>query len=105
MNDPQEHKKFDIVRVENRADNPFIRARIFGGRKDGLNIQFTTFDEDILILNYKVMTYFSERNYKLAALAWSSPMNYLDTAKKPYHQSILLKDINKADPKQHVKIC
>jgi hypothetical protein len=29
---------YDVARVENPADNPFIRFRIVGGRKDGLNM-------------------------------------------------------------------
>jgi len=31
------------------------------------------------------MTYFSEKKYKLAGMAWSSEMYYLDVEKKPFH--------------------
>jgi len=53
-------KIYNVARIENKADNPFIRIRISGGIKDGLNIHFTKYDDDnFTIAKYKVMTYYS----------------------------------------------
>lgn len=67
-------KLFNVARVENKADNPYIRFRIFGGPDKGLQISFSRFKDDEHISNFQVMTYFSMERYRSAGLSWSSPM-------------------------------
>ena len=45
-------KIFNVARVENKADNPYIRFRIFGGPDKGLQIGFSRFSDNAHILNF-----------------------------------------------------
>jgi len=67
-------KKYNIARIENKADNPYIRFRIEGGWNKGLFIRFSRFDDDAEITKFQIMTYFSEEKYENAGLAWSSSL-------------------------------
>ena len=80
-------KIYKIARVENKADNPYIRFRIEGGIKDGLNLVFYSFEEDLKIASLQIMTYYDKKKYKMAGLSWSSSMYRMDKDKKPRHKN------------------
>jgi hypothetical protein len=73
-NGNESEKRYNIARIENKADNPYIRFRIEGGWNKGLFIRFSRFDDDELITKFQIMTYFSEEKYENAGLAWSSSL-------------------------------
>ena len=62
-NENRYEKRYNIARLENKADNPFIRFKIVGGWNEGLSIRFSRFDTDEKIHDFKIMTYFSEEKY------------------------------------------
>jgi hypothetical protein len=83
---PVIEKRYNIARLENKADNPFIRFKIVGGWNEGLSIRFSRFDNDAKICEFKIMTYFSEEKYTNAGLAWSSSLYKMTIKQKPNHK-------------------
>tara|TARA_B110000285_G_C15139385_1_gene629666 strand:- start:3407 stop:3877 length:471 start_codon:yes stop_codon:yes gene_type:complete len=86
-------REYNIARIENKVDNPYIRFRIVGGWNEGLSIRFTTFDKDEFITDFKIMTYFSEEKYTNAGLAWCSSLYKLDPELKRSHGGKICQNI------------
>ena len=79
---------YSVGRVENKADNPYIRVKMVGGENIGLSMRFSTFDNDITIHDFKLMTNFSQNRYVNAGLAWSSALYKLPEIKKAHKNKI-----------------